>query len=181
MTAEVSGKNLGASEARMLAFLKEEVDLPQDLLAEQDAPWRVLGATPPERRNMPDKPAPTTGPRPGRAAVQMAKGAEPQVSNNAASNGYWVHDEIGPKHYVAPVAGAGSSDDGAGEIIGRIEAALARQQIDASRIQFSLDGGQVVLGGIARTAEESAKAGRAAGEVAGEWVVVNRLSVDIGT
>lgn len=125
---------------------------------------------------MPDKPAPTTGP----GGPPQTEDADTAASNNAASNGYWIHDEIGPKHYVAPPHGEGNGDQAAGLIIAQIETALARHEIDASRMQVSLDGGQLVLGGIAKTAEDSEKAGHAANEVAGKWIVVTRLSVVTG-
>lgn len=49
---------------------------------------------------MPDKPAAKTSIPDTSSPEANARVGAP--SNNAASNGHWVHDDVGPRHYVAP-------------------------------------------------------------------------------
>lgn len=101
-------------------------------------------------------------------------------SSNAASNGYWIHDELGPKFYVAPPETNGLDID-EGEIVKRIDAALGSTAgLETSQIQVALEKGVIVINGITVSAMENQLIARAVQKVTGEVKVVNRLVIDEG-
>lgn len=109
---------------------------------------------------------------------QMPAEHEDQSSNNAASNGYWIHDDIGPKHYVAPPDANGVDID-EGDLVSRIVTTLqSKAGPGSSRMHVALDKGVVILKGIAVSEMESQLVGRAVQTVAGDMRVVNQLVID---
>ena len=101
-----------------------------------------------------------------------------QDSNNAAANGYWIHDDTGPKHYVAP-PDASSVDVNDADLITRIERVLENNtQLDASRVHVTLDNGFVKLIGIAGSEQESRLAEQAVKAAIGDIRVTNQLVVE---
>lgn len=128
---------------------------------------------------MPDKPPVTISPshkvstedRPHAAAGD-------EGSNNAASNGFWIHDDVGPKYYVAPPDASGLNVD-EGDQVAHIYAMLRTYPgLDASRMHVALEKGVVVLGGIAVSDIEGQLAARAVQTVAGPVQILNRLVID---
>lgn len=101
-------------------------------------------------------------------------------SSNAAANGYWIHDELGPKFYVAPPETNGLNVD-EGKIVRRIDEALESEAgVDASRLQVALEKGVVVINGIAVSEMESDLVTQAVQKVAGKVKVVNLPKIDEG-
>ena len=63
---------------------------------------------------------------------------QPAKSNNAASNGYWIHDDVGPKHYVAPAAFKNGQPQLANDLLSRLDMAL-RAHSGFSRLHVAMD------------------------------------------
>jgi hypothetical protein len=119
---------------------------------------------------MPHKPPPTTS-TPDTSSPDAPRGD----ADNVASNGYWLRDEIGPRHYVAPAGDRA----GATDLIGRIETALGDLPgIDARRLHLSLDGAGLAVGGTARSEHERDRAVQAIRAIAGEVTVTNRIALE---
>jgi hypothetical protein len=117
------------------------------------------------------------GPQPGRAGRHAAGGPTSGAGGaNAAANGYWVHDEIGPKTYVAPDAEAPEGDIGG--LLEGIEEQLALLPADETRrLHVTATGGRIVLFGQVPSVEARRRVGAHVVSAAGSIPVVNRLTV----
>lgn len=121
--------------------------------------------------------APTYEEPAGRA---MRAGEEvPRDGENSASNGHWLHDDVGPTDYVGPDADAlPGTILTAREVIERIEERLGYMPgLDASRIHVSVTDGTVTLSGIVDSADARRRAGSCAVAAADGAPVTNRLTV----
>lgn len=99
---------------------------------------------------------------------------------NAASNGYWLHDEAGPRGYVAPDARAAEGQDLA-DLLTEIDDQLALlPDAVTSRLHVAAEDGRIVLSGSVGSAEARRRAGAHAVAAAGEVPVENRLTVRRG-
>lgn len=112
-----------------------------------------IGDTPPRLRN-PDlaRPAEQVG-RP--RATHLPGGS-------VASNGYWIHDQFGPRHYIGAdvVVPEGRSPE---ELIEMIEERLETMAgLDASRVHVSFDGDVLRLAGSVRDAQARRRVGACA-------------------
>ena len=95
-----------------------------------------------------------------------------QKTNNNAANGYWIHDAAGPKTYVPPNADADPA------VIDEIEQSLAEVEwLDASRLQVSLQDGEVVLSGIVPSQNAQRQVVQCAHSAAGGLPIVNHIGV----
>ena len=119
-----------------------------------------IARTPPKLRN-PDLAEPGP-PGPGRALHPGEAG--PGAGASTATNGHWLHDDLGPTGYIAPQADAlPGSPLSAPQIIERIEERLGYMAgLDASRIHVSVAEGRVTLSGLVDSAEARRRAGSCA-------------------
>jgi hypothetical protein len=105
--------------------------------------------------------------------------AGPDDSANAASNGHWMHDDVGPTDYIGPDADAlPGTELTARQIVELIEERLGYMAgLDASRIHVSVTGGTVTLSGQVDSADARRRAGSCAVAAAEGAPVENRLTV----
>jgi hypothetical protein len=117
------------------------------------------------------------GPQPGRVGRRASGGPTSGAGGaNAAANGYWVHDDIGPKTYVAPDAEAPGGDIGG--LIVAIEEQLALLPADETRrLHVTATGGRIVLFGQVPSVEARRRVGAHVVTAAASIPVVNRLTV----
>jgi hypothetical protein len=117
------------------------------------------------------------GPQPGRAGHHPSGGPTSGAGGaNAAANGYWVHDEFGPRTYVAPDAEAPDGDIGG--LIEAIGEQLALLPADETRrLHVTATGGRIVLFGQVPSVEARRRVGAHVVTAAGSIPVVNRLTV----
>lgn len=97
---------------------------------------------------------------------------------NAASNGYWLHDDLGPRAYVAPDAAAPPDGRSLEDLIAEIEDKLALlPETETRRLHVAATGGRIVLSGIVGSADARRRVGAHVVAAAGEVPVENRLQV----
>lgn len=95
---------------------------------------------------------------------------------NRASNGYWIHDAFGPRHYVAPDADRGPGGPPP-DVIAKVFAALRQMPgMDISRLHLAVEGAELVLAGIVATDEDRRRATDAAAAAAPGIAVADRLT-----
>lgn len=97
---------------------------------------------------------------------------------NAASNGYWLHDDLGPRAYVAPDADVPPDGRSLPDLIAEIEDQLALlPEEETRRLHVAATGGLLVLSGIVGSAEVRRRVGAHVVAAAGEVPVENRIQV----
>lgn len=112
------------------------------------------------------------GPRPAARLPRADGGA------NAASNGYWLHDDLGPRAYVAPDAAAPPDGRSLEDLLAEIEDQLAMLPPEETRrLHVAASGGRVVLSGVVGSAEVRRRVGAHVVTAAGAVPVENRLQV----
>lgn len=98
-------------------------------------------------------------------------------SANAASNGHWIHDAVGPRNYVGPDAPTPSAP-AAQDLITAIEEQMAAVTgLDASRISIAVEGDSVVLAGFVDSAEARRRAGACAVAISAPRQVENHIKL----
>lgn len=96
---------------------------------------------------------------------------------NAASNGYWLHDDLGPRAYVGPGAAAADGRDIA-SLLEDIEDQLALlPEAETRQLHVAAVQGRIVLSGTVGSAEARRRVGAHVVTAAGEVPVENRLDV----
>ncbi|MDT8854399.1 BON domain-containing protein [Paracoccaceae bacterium Fryx2] len=96
---------------------------------------------------MPEKTSPPAPLSPDRPERDGARRPTAQAPNNAASNGYWIHDDLGPKHYVAPSMAAdpeGMPDSGAPDSGAPDSGALESGGPDSGEPECARDAGDLI-------------------------------------
>lgn len=108
----------------------------------------------------------------------LPEGVDVQSPGNAASNGHWIHDDYGPRDYVAP-APAETGTRPAADLIAAARAALsARATLDIDRIHLTVEGSTLTLAGFVASAAERYRAVAAVGAALRGVTVRDRLAVD---
>ena len=110
--------------------------------------------------------------------TRPAGGSAAEGGANAASNGYWLHDDFGPRAYVAPDAAPLPAGRGLEDLMAAIEDRLALlPEAETRRVHVAATGGRLVLSGIVGSAEARRRVGARVVAAAGEVPVENRLQV----
>jgi hypothetical protein len=98
-------------------------------------------------------------------------------SANAASNGHWIHDAVGPRNYVAPDA-PDASLPAPEDLVAAIEEQMAAVTgLDTTRITIAIEADMVLLAGFVDSAEARRRAGACAVAVAAPRQVENRIKL----
>jgi hypothetical protein len=98
-------------------------------------------------------------------------------STNAASNGHWIHDTVGPRNYVAPDA-PDASLPAPEDLVAAIEEQMAAVTgLDTTRITIAIEADMVLLAGFVDSAEARRRAGACAVAVAAPRQVENRIKL----
>lgn len=98
-------------------------------------------------------------------------------SANAASNGQWIHDAVGPRSYVAPDAPSPSAPAPEDLVAAIQEQMTAVTGLDASQITIAVEADSVVLAGFVDSAEARRRAGACAVAVSAPRQVENRIKL----
>lgn len=119
--------------------------------------------TPAKLRNPPLAYAP---PAPEGQLPDDAQTTDQEGTVNDASNGYWLHDDVGPKEHEPPYSAAPDAE----RLMAVIkEQSGALQDVDASRAHVSVETDQIILSGLVDETEARRRLRRA--RCGGRWRV----------